>query len=54
MKKLRVHWVMAELTLGHIWGVDLVKNEAIIKDVILVAQGEMGLEVFLRQVKIFA
>jgi dynein heavy chain 1 len=51
MKKLRVRWVMTDLTLGQIWDVDLQRNEAIVKDVILMAQGEMGLEVFLRQVR---
>ena len=52
MKKLRVRWVMTDLTLGQIWDVDLQRNEAIVKDVILMAQGEMGLEVFLRQVRL--
>ena len=33
-----------------VWGVDLQKNEMIVKDVILVAQGEMALEEFLKQV----
>lgn len=52
MRRLRVRWVMTELTLGQVWDVDLQRNEAIVKDVILVAQGEMGLEVFLRQVSV--
>ena len=34
-----------------VWGVDLQKNEMIVKDVILVAQGEMALEEFLKQVQ---
>ncbi|XP_078590507.1 cytoplasmic dynein 1 heavy chain 1-like isoform X1 [Branchiostoma floridae x Branchiostoma japonicum] len=51
MKRLRVKWVLSELTLGHIWDVDLQKNEGIVKDVILVAQGEMALEEFLKQVR---
>ena len=33
-----------------VWGVDLQKNEMVVKDVILVAQGEMALEEFLKQV----
>ncbi|PVV04132.1 hypothetical protein BB560_001375 [Smittium megazygosporum] len=41
----------SELTLGYIWSFDLTKNESIIKDVIMTAQGEMGLEEFLKQVK---
>ena len=50
MKRLRVNWVLSELTLGHVWEADLAKNEAIIKEVLLVAQGEMALEEFLKQV----
>ncbi|CAM9594499.1 unnamed protein product [Lampetra planeri] len=51
MKRLRVSWVLSELTLGHIWDVDLQKNEAVVKDVLLVAQGEMALEEFLKQIR---
>lgn len=51
MKRLHVNWVVSELTLGQIWDVDLQKNEAIVKDVLLVAQGEMALEEFLKQVR---
>ncbi|XP_075048644.1 cytoplasmic dynein 1 heavy chain 1 isoform X1 [Mixophyes fleayi] len=51
MKRLRVNWVVSELTLGQIWDVDLQRNEAIVKDVLLVAQGEMALEEFLKQIR---
>lgn len=51
MKQLRVNWVLSELTLGQVWDVNLQKNESIVKDVILVAQGEMALEEFLKQVR---
>ena len=50
MRKLRVNWVLSDLNLGQVWDVDLQKNEMIVKDVILVAQGEMALEEFLKQV----
>lgn len=50
MKRLHVNWVVSELSLGQIWDVDLQKNEAVVKDVLLVAQGEMALEEFLKQV----
>lgn len=50
MRQLRVNWVLSELTLGQIWDVDLQKNENIIRDVINIAQGEMALEEFLKQV----
>ncbi|XP_064484606.1 dynein heavy chain, cytoplasmic-like isoform X2 [Ornithodoros turicata] len=51
MKQLRVRWVLSELTLGLVWDIDLQKNESIVKDVILIAQGEMALEEFLKQVR---
>lgn len=53
MKRLHVNWVLSELTLGQIWDVDLQKNEMVVKDVLLVAQGEMALEEFLKQVPQF-
>ncbi|KAL0169359.1 hypothetical protein M9458_033955, partial [Cirrhinus mrigala] len=37
--------------LGSIWDVDLQKNEMVVKDVLLVAQGEMALEEFLKQIR---
>ncbi|KAE8290025.1 Cytoplasmic dynein 1 heavy chain 1 Cytoplasmic dynein heavy chain 1 Dynein heavy chain, cytosolic [Larimichthys crocea] len=51
MKRLHVNWVPSELTLGQIWDVDLQKNEMVVKDVLLVAQGEMALEEFLKQIR---
>lgn len=51
MRMLNVHWVVADLTLGKVWDIDLQRNESIIKDVILIAQGELALENFLRQVE---
>ncbi len=50
MRRLRVNWVLSELTLGHVWDVDLQKNEATVRDVLAVAQGEKALEEFLKQV----
>ncbi|XP_046434442.1 dynein heavy chain, cytoplasmic isoform X5 [Neodiprion pinetum] len=50
-RQLRVNWVLSDLTLGQVWDVNLQKNESIVKDVILVAQGEMALEEFLKQVR---
>ncbi|XP_059178510.1 cytoplasmic dynein 1 heavy chain 1-like isoform X2 [Physella acuta] len=50
MKRLNVNWVLSELTLGHIWDIDFVRHEPTIRDVIMVAQGEMALEEFLKQV----
>ncbi|KOC68078.1 Dynein heavy chain, cytoplasmic [Habropoda laboriosa] len=50
-RQLRVNWVLSELTLGQVWDVNLQKNEGIVKDIILVAQGEMALEEFLKQVR---
>ena len=39
------------LTLGHVYDMDLRKNENLIKEVIIQAQGEMALEEYIRQVK---
>ena len=49
--KLSLRGPLSDLTLGHLWDVDLVKNDGIIRDICLQAQGEMGLEEFLRQVR---
>ncbi|KAG8185039.1 hypothetical protein JTE90_017062 [Oedothorax gibbosus] len=51
MKQLRVNWVLSDLNLGQVWDIDLQRNEATIKGVILIAQGEMALEEFLKQVR---
>ena len=50
-KQLRVNWILSDLTLGQVWDINLLKNEGIVKDIILVAQGEMALEEFLKQVR---
>ncbi|KAI7899864.1 dynein heavy chain [Cokeromyces recurvatus] len=52
-KSLRVEgrFTLSEMTIGHLWDLDLKRNEAVIKDVIMQAQGEMALEEFLKQVK---
>ncbi|KAH7104763.1 dynein heavy chain [Auriculariales sp. MPI-PUGE-AT-0066] len=39
------------MTLGHVYDLDLKKNEGLIKDVIIQAQGEMALEEYIKQVK---
>lgn len=51
IKMLNVQWVLSELDLGKVWDIDLQRNENIIKDVILIAQGELALENFLKQVE---
>jgi dynein heavy chain 1 len=52
MRRLHVNWVLSELTLGQLWDIDLLKNEVVIKDILLIAQGEMALEEFLKQASI--
>ncbi|EDV24404.1 uncharacterized protein TRIADDRAFT_24890 [Trichoplax adhaerens] len=51
MKSLRVSWILSELSLGQVWDVDLLRHEPAIKDILIVAQGEMALEEFLKQVR---
>ncbi|KAL1922601.1 uncharacterized protein VTP21DRAFT_10140 [Calcarisporiella thermophila] len=52
-KTLRVEGriTMSEMTLANLWDLDLRKNEQIVRDVIITAQGEMALEEFLKDVK---
>jgi dynein heavy chain 1, cytosolic len=40
------------LTLGQVYDLDLKKNETLIKDVIIQAQGEMALEEFMKSVRL--
>lgn len=51
MKCLRVSWTLSDLRLGDVWDADLLGNEQAVRDVLVVAQGEMGLEEFLKQVR---
>ncbi|KAI9220479.1 dynein heavy chain 1, cytosolic [Blastocladiella britannica] len=51
LKQLDVHLLLSDLTLGHVWALDLRRNEQTIRAVITAAQGEMALEEYLRQVK---
>ncbi|QRW00298.1 cytoplasmic dynein 1 heavy chain 1 [Ceratobasidium sp. AG-Ba] len=42
---------LSQLTLGQVYDMDLKKNESLIKDVIIQAQGEMALEEYIKQVR---
>ncbi|KAG9099539.1 hypothetical protein FS749_001026 [Ceratobasidium sp. UAMH 11750] len=42
---------ISQLTLGQVYDMDLKKNESLIKDVIIQAQGEMALEEYVKQVR---
>ncbi|KAI7825176.1 dynein heavy chain [Gamsiella multidivaricata] len=52
-KALRVEGrlTLSEMTVGNIWDLDLRRNESLVRDIIVVAQGEMALEEFLKQVR---
>jgi dynein heavy chain 1 len=50
-KRLNATWTVTELTLGHIWSSDLRRNENVFKEIITMAQGELALEEFLKQVR---
>ena len=50
MKRMNVVWNLNDLTLGSVWDINLLVYESIIKDIIMVAQGEKALEEFLKQV----
>lgn len=51
LQDLRITVPFNQLTLGGLWDADLQKNETAVKDVLIRAQGEMGLEEFLREVR---
>ena len=42
--------MFSEMTVGHIWDMDLRKNETAVREIITQAQGEMALEEYLKQV----
>lgn len=46
-----VQALMGRMTLGQVYDLDLKRNESLIKEIVLQAQGEMALEEFLRQVR---
>jgi dynein heavy chain 1 len=50
MKRMNVIWNLNDLTLGQIWGINLLSYEPVIREILLVAQGEKALEEFLKQV----
>ncbi|KAJ3973292.1 dynein heavy chain protein 1 [Lentinula raphanica] len=49
--KLPAQISLTLMTLGHVYDLDLKKNESLIKEVIFQAQGEMALEEYIKQVK---
>ncbi|KAJ3563761.1 hypothetical protein NP233_g8731 [Leucocoprinus birnbaumii] len=49
--KLPSQPTLSLMTLGHVYDLDLKKNESQIKEVIIQAQGEMALEEYIKQVK---
>ena len=51
MKSLGVSWVLSDLTLGEVWEADLSKHAKEVQEVMNVAQGEMGLEEYLRTMR---
>lgn len=51
MRQMNVKWNLAELTLGAVWDTNLQRHERTIKDVMMIAQGELALDNFLKQVK---
>lgn len=51
MRQMNVKWNLADLTLGAVWDTNLQRHERAIREVMLIAQGELALENFLKQVK---
>jgi dynein heavy chain 1 len=51
IRELGVDWVFADMTLGDVWDVDMTKNDKKLGEIMLQAQGEMGLEEYLRKIR---
>lgn len=51
LSKLKIRAPASEVTVGMLWDVDLIKNDAIVKEVMSQARGELILEEFLRTIK---
>lgn len=54
IKQLRLGSVYASISdrnLGQIWDIDLIKNEKLVRDVLITAQGEMALEQYIDQTR---
>jgi dynein heavy chain 1 len=49
--RLSVRWNLSDMTLGTLWAVGLQSHEDVFRDVIGIAQGEQGLEEFLKSVR---
>lgn len=51
MRELHVNWNLSELTLGHVWDADLIRQEVVIRDVLATAQGELAIENYISTVR---
>lgn len=51
MREINVNWNLQELTLGQLWDADPLRHEGVVNQILLVAQGELALEEFLKQVR---
>lgn len=51
MADLRTGRSFSSMSLGQVYDLDLKRNESLIKEVVMQAQGEMALEEFVKQVK---
>ena len=50
-KRLNIRWSPADMTLRDIWMADMGRHEDVFKQVLSVAQGELGLEEYLKELK---
>jgi dynein heavy chain 1 len=49
--QLNIRWNPSDMTLRDVWNVDIHRHEKIFREVLSVAQGELGLEEFLKQLR---
>eukprot|EP01094_Clydonella_sp_ATCC50884_P027826 TRINITY_DN8164_c0_g1_i2.p1 TRINITY_DN8164_c0_g1~~TRINITY_DN8164_c0_g1_i2.p1 ORF type:complete len:4596 (+),score=2011.83 TRINITY_DN8164_c0_g1_i2:76-13863(+) len=50
-RRLGVSWILSDLTLGSIWNCDLKINGKTFTDIITQAQGELGIEEYIKEIK---
>ena len=51
LMKLKINEPISEVTLAHLWNAELMRYESVVRDIMVVARGEMVLEEMLRAVK---
>jgi len=49
--RLGVRWCLSEMTLRDVWNTGIGRHESLFREILAVAQGELGLEEYLKQLR---